>query len=380
MRAGKSLRGHRLALGAAALVAGILSANAWGRDIVIAQIAPFSGPQAPSGKAIRAGIQLYFDSVNASGGINGAKIHLVTKDDGYRPPDTVRLVKETIATEKPVAFIATVGTANLEALKKDGALVKANVAMIGGVSGASSMIGAPNIFVTKATHHDEVDKLFRIITMVGLNRVALVYQNDTFGKDVVTGAEIAAAKTGVKILAKAPYERNTTNVGPAVDTVLKSDAPLIYLVAVTTAAIEFVKQYRGKGGKAQIYGLSVIDSSAVAAKLGPELARGYAFGTVIPPRSAQTFAVVREYHDLAEKSKNPDLAERSMEGFVSAKVLVQALRKAGRTVTSASVLKAVQATKQLDIGDYVVDFTQDDRTGSQFVDFAILGRNATVMR
>jgi len=291
MRAVKSLRGGRLMLGAAVLLAGLVSASAWGRDIVIAQVAPFSGPQAPSGKAIRAGIQLYFDSINAAGGINGAKIRLVTKDDGYRPADTVRLVKETIAAEKPVAFIATVGTANLEALKKDGALVTAGVAMVGGVSGASSMIGAPNIFVTKATHHDEVDRLFRIVTMVGLNRVALVYQNDTFGKDVVTGAEIAAAKTGVKILASAPYERNTTNVGPAVEVVLKSDAPLIYLIAVTTAAIEFIKQYRGRGGKAQIYGLSVIDSSAVAAKLGPELARGYAFGTVIPPRSAQTFAI-----------------------------------------------------------------------------------------
>ena len=379
MHAGKSLRG-RLALGAAAVVAGLVAGNAWARDIVVAQIAPFSGPQAPSGKAIRAGIQLYFDSVNAAGGINGAKIRLVSKDDGYRPADTVRLVKETIAAEKPVAFIASVGTANLEALNKDGALAKAGVAMVGGVSGASSMIGAPNIFVTKATHHDEVDRLFRIVSMVGLNRVALVYQNDTFGKDVVTGAEIAAAKTGMKILTKAPYERNTTNVGPAVDAVLKTDAPLIYLVAVTTAAIEFIKQYRAKGGKAQIYGLSVIDSSAVAAKLGPELARGYAFGTVIPPRSAQTFAVVREYHDLAEKSKNPDLAERSMEGFVSAKALVNALRRAGRTVTPASMLKAVQSTRQLDIGDYVIDFTQNDRTGSQFVDFAILGQDARVMR
>lgn len=379
MHAGKSLRG-RLALGAAAVVAGLVAANAWARDIVIAQIAPFSGPQAPSGKAIRAGIQLYFDSVNAAGGINGAKILLVSKDDGYRPADTVRLVKETIAAEKPVAFIASVGTANLEALNKDGVLAKAGIAMVGGVSGASSMIGAPNIFVTKATHHDEVDRLFRIVSMVGLNRVALVYQNDTFGKDVVTGAEIAAAKTGMKILTKAPYERNTTNVGPAVDAVLKTDAPLIYLVAVTTAAIEFIKQYRAKGGRAQIYGLSVIDSSAVAAKLGPALARGYAFGTVIPPRSAQTFAVVREYHDLAEKSKNPDLAERSMEGFVSAKALVHALRRAGRTVTPASMLKAVQSTRQLDIGDYVIDFTQNDRTGSQFVDFAILGQDARVMR
>jgi ABC-type branched-subunit amino acid transport system substrate-binding protein len=375
----KSSRGSKLVVGVLAVLAGIASSAVWAREIVVAQVAPFSGAQAASGKALRAGIQLCFDAVNAAGGINGAKIRFVTKDDGYKPNETVRLIKETLAADKPVAFIASIGTANLEALKKDGVLVNGNIPMVGGASGASSMIGAPNIFITKATHHDEVDKLFSIVTTVGLNQAAIVYQNDTFGKDVLAGAEAAAPKTGVKILVKAPYERNTTNVGPAVDAVLKSEAPLIYLVAVTSAAIEFIKQYRQQGGKGQIYGLSVIDSGAVAAKLGAEMARGYAFGTVIPPTSAKTFAIVREYQELVAKSKIPDLAERSMEGYVAAKVLVHALRTAGKP-SAAAVLKAMSNIKQLDIGDYIVDFTRKDRTGSQFVDFAILSRDARVMR
>jgi branched-chain amino acid transport system substrate-binding protein len=350
------------------------------RDILVVQVGPFTGPQGPSGKGIRAGIKLYFDSVNASGGVKGAKIRFETKDDGYRPADTVKLMKETLASERPAAFIAAVGTANIELLMKENVLTSANVPVVGAVSGASSMIGMPNIFVTKATHHDEVDKLFGIITAVGINRVAVVYQNDPFGIDVLTGAEKAAVKTGVKILAKAPYPRNTTDVSAAVGTVLEFDPPLIYLGAITTAAIEFIKQYRQKGGRAQIYGLSVIDGSVLIDKLGADLSAGFAYGTVVPPATAKEFAVVREYLQLASRAKDPEMSGRSMEGFIAAKVLVDALRRADNPTSSTSVIKALAATKELDLGDYIVDFTRPGRTGSLYVDFAILNTKGQIVR
>src|SRR6185503_8752988 len=138
-------------------------------------------------------------------------------------------------------------------------LIDANVPMIGAVSGASSMMTQPNVFVTKATHHDEVDTLFTLLTTTGVSSVGIVYQDDPFGMDVVVGAEKAAAKTGVKIVVKASYPRNTTDVKAAVEQVIKADPPLIYLVTITTATIEFIKQYRARGGSAQLYGLSVND-------------------------------------------------------------------------------------------------------------------------
>ena len=346
-------------------------AQAQAREIVVAQVAPFTGPQGPSGKGIRAGVQLYFDHINATGGINGARIRFITKDDGYKPEETIRLFKETIATERRVAFIATVGTANVEALTKERVLVDANIPLIGAVSGASSMVTSPNVFVTKATHHDEVDKLFTILTTTGVNTVGIVYQDDPFGMDVVVGAEKAAARTGVKIVVKASYPRNTTNVKAAVDQVLEADAPLIYLVAITTATIEFIKEYRKRGGAAQIYGLSVNDGSAIVAKIGPELARGFAYGTVVPPTNARSFAIVREYLDLASRSKVQDLGGRSMEGFISAKVLVHALRKA-KTPTPAALIQALSTTSQLNLGNYMIDFNDKGHTGSRYVDFAIL--------
>jgi branched-chain amino acid transport system substrate-binding protein len=354
-------------------------AHAQPKEVVVAQVAPFTGPQGPTGKGLRAGIQLYFDHVNETGGINGARIKFISKDDAYKPEETVRLFKETIATERPVAFIATVGTANIEALTKERVLTDANVALIGAASGASSMVTQPNVFVTKATHHDEVDTLFTLLTTTGVNRVGIVYQDDPFGMDVVVGAEKAAARTGVKIVVKASYPRNTTDVKAAVEQVLKADPPLIYLVTITTATIEFIKEYRSRGGAAQLYGLSVNDGAAIVAKVGPELALGFAYGTVVPPSSARNFAVVREYLDLASRSKNPDLNGRSLEGYISAKVLVHAMRKV-KSPAPAAVVKSISSTSALDLGNYMIDFNDKGHTGSRFVDFAILDSRGRPIR
>lgn len=349
------------------------------REIVIAQVAAFSGPLAPTGKGMRAGIKLYFDHVNATGGINGAKIRLVTKDDGYRPADTVRLLHETLASDHPVAFIGGIGTQNYEAATQEHVLTEANIAVVGVASGATSMLSQPNVFVIKATHHDEMDKLFSILSATGVDRVGILYQDDNFGADVLAGAEKAAAATGVKIAVKATYPRNTTDVKNAVETMLKVNPPLVYLGGTTTVTIEFIKEYRRRGGEARIYGLSINDGEQIASKIGLDLARGFAWGTVVPPSTAQNFAVVREYRTLADKSQDPELSGRSIEGFIAAKVLVYAMRHA-KSVTPGAVLKTVAAINQLDLGNYVIDFNDKGHTGSRWVDFAMIDGRGQVIR
>jgi len=356
----------------------LASAPVSGKEIVVAQVAAFTGAQASSGKAIRAGINLYLNHVNRNGGVSGDKVRLVTYDDGYKADETVRLVKEVLAKEAPLAFIGVLGTANNEAIIKDGILARSNVPLVGAISGASTMIGAPNIFVTKASYADEVRRLFEILSLIGINRVALVYQDDGFGKDIMGGAERAAPATRVNLVVKAPYERNTTNVKPAVEAVLKSSAQVVYLGAVTSAAVEFIKQYRAAGGQAQIYGVSVIDINGMKRSLSPEELSGYGFGVLWPLTTARTFQMVREYQQLAKEAKDPDLAERSMEGYIAAKVLVHGLRQARSS--PASLAKAVRGMKGVDLGGFTVDFTQPQQTGSQYVDFAIVNRGGSILQ
>lgn len=357
-----------------------LGAAAQGRsEIVIGQVAPFSGPQAVTGRAIHAGIRLYLDHINAQGGVKGASVRLVTRDDAQKPEQTVALTRELIQQEAPVALIGTVGTTNVDALIADGVLQRAGLPLVGAVSGASSAIAGRNVFVTKASYHDEVNRLFKSLSGLGMTRVGLVYQDDALGQDVIAGADAAAPGNGIDLIARAGYERNTVKVEQSVEAMLKANPQVVFLGATTAAAIEFVRQYRARGGDATLYGLSIIDTRQLLTRLGPKDARGFAFSVVLPLENQQTIAVNREYLRLRDQSKDPDLSARSIEGFIAAKALVHALRTADGAPAGTTVLKSLQAMRRVDLGGYTLDFGQPGRPGSNYVDFAMLGDGGKVV-
>lgn len=354
-------------------------AMAAGEPIVIGQVAPFSGPQAVTGLAVNAGARLYFDSVNARGGVRGRPLKLVTRDDVQKPEETVRLTKELIATEAPVAMIGTVGTSNLEALAKDGVLVRQRVSMLGAVSGAASVAQAEGMHVVKASYHDEVSRLFGQLAGLGVTTAGLVYQNDGLGRDVLAGAEAAAKQSGIRLEARSAYERNTTAVEKSVAEMIASKVQVVFLGATTAAGIEFVKQYRDAGGTATLYGMSIIDTDALLKALGPLRSRGYAFSVVLPLAHQTNRAVVREYLQLRQASTDRNLSARSIEGYIAAKALVKVLEDT-KNFSAAGVSAAIDAAKSVDVGGYVLDFSAKDRTGSRYVDFAMFGADGKIIQ
>lgn len=363
---------------AAAMLLSALPAQA-ADEIVIGQVAPFSGPQAITGKAIHAGAKLYFDAINARGGVRGRQIKLVTRDDAQKPEESVRLTRELIAAEAPLAMIGTVGTANLEALAKDGVLAQQRVSMVGAVSGAASVVQASGMHIVKASYHDEVARLFSQLAGVGVKRVGLVYQEDGLGRDVLAGAEEAARKHGIDLAARSSYARNTVAVEKAVADMVSAQVQVVFLGATTAAGIEFVKQYGAAGGLGTLYGLSIIDTEALYKALGPERARGYAFSVVLPLAQQTNRAVVREYLMLREASKDPNLSARSLEGYIAAKALVKVMEGAG-SLTPAGVTAALTAARAVDVGGYTLDFSANDKPGSRYVDFAMFGAQGRILQ
>ena len=147
------------------------TSGAIAKDIVIAQIAPLTGVQAVAGKAYAAGLRLGFDAINATGGISGSLVRLASVDNAYKPEDAVRLARGTIARENPVAFAATVGTANANALINAGVMTSSGI----------PLIGQSGVFVTKASYADEVNQLFLTLNSKGLTRVAVLFEDDGYG-------------------------------------------------------------------------------------------------------------------------------------------------------------------------------------------------------
>lgn len=354
------------------------SASAVGKDIVIAQIAPLTGVQAAAGKAYAAGLRLGFDAVNAAGGINGSVVRLVSVDDAYKPEDTVRLARETIARESPVAFAATVGTANADALIKAGVMTSSGIPLIGPSSGATSVIGQPGVFVTKASYADEVNQLFVTLNGMGLTRVAVLFQDDGYGRDLLASATALAPKYKIELLAKSPYDRTSGNVEPAVTTLLKVDAQVIFLAAISAPAASFIKAYKQRGGNAMLIGPSPVDLSYLQKQLSKELLRGYVASTVGPVESRTSLPIIREYLKLKAASPSADYGTRSLEGYVTARVIVAALQRG--KATPEGVTGAMKSLRALDLGGMSVDFANLNRGGSSYVDFVTIDRLGAIIR
>jgi len=365
-----------LTLFAPALLLAALSARA---DIVIGQVTPLTGPQGVTGRAIHAGVKLYFDSVNAGGGVRGQRIKLVVRDDVQKPEETVRLVKDLIGSQAPIALLGTVGTSNLEALANDGILARSGVTMVGAISGADSVTQADGMLVVKARYRDEVDRLFATFAHLGIQRIGLVYQDDGLGKDVLAGATDAAKRRGVTLVGSVAYARNTTDTSVAASKMEELAPQAIFLGATTTAAIDFVTRYRSGHGAAMLYGMSIIDPDLLLKKVGVGPARGYAFTTVLPLPTETNRAVVREYLKLCAASPDPDLSARSLEGFIAAKALVWGVRHATQ-LTPEAVADTLTRYGSFDVGDFILNFSERGKPGSRYVDFAMIGSEGRFVR
>ncbi|WP_374692435.1 ABC transporter substrate-binding protein [Accumulibacter sp.] len=361
----------------------VLAASA-GADIVIGQVAAFSGPLAPTGTHMRAGAQLLFDAVNAEGGIHGARIRLVSADDGYRTDETVRLAREMLRHEQPLAFIGFVGTGNVEAMLDHKVLAEAGIPLIAVRSGAETLVrrNDPFLFMTRASYAEEIDRITDQYATTGYKRFAVLYQDDAFGKGALASAEQSIQKAGGTLVAKGAYEKNTTNVGAAVQTIAAAQPQAVILIANTAASAEFLLQSRAAGNLAQYVALSVTDAAQVVQKIGAEKAAGLALTQVVPDPNSHTIPLIKEIQDNFRKFKPKDvtLNHTLVEGYLGAKVLVEALRRAGPEPTRRRLRDALEGLSNHDVGGVFISFSPRRHAGSRFVDITILNRSGKLLR
>lgn len=360
------------------------AASTLAADIVIAQTTPLSGPLAPTGSYLKAGAQLYFDAVNAVGGVNGSRIRLISKDDAYKSSETVRLSQELLKNNAPVALFGVVGTGNVEALLKEKILETAGVPLVTVRSGASTITRSNNpwLFVTRASYAEEAAKIIDQYVPLGYKRVAIFYQEDAFGQDVLSSAESLIRQAGGEIAAKGSYEKNTTKVEGAVAAIQAANPHLVLMISNTAASAEFVKQLRAAGSTAQLVTLSTTDAAQVVQKTGAQTARGLAVTQVVPDPNNASVPLSREIRENFQKFGPKDMAinHTFVEGYVGAKVLVEALRRAGPNPTPKKLRDTLEALQDFDAGGLHIGFSPTSHTGSKYVDITIIDRDGKLLR
>ncbi|MCB1930880.1 MAG: ABC transporter substrate-binding protein [Candidatus Accumulibacter sp.] len=368
----------------AAFVAGLAPLCAGAADLVVGQVAAFSGPLAPTGSHMRAGAQLYFDAVNAEGGIHGAKIRLISKDDGYKSAETVRLAREMLKESQPLAFIGFVGTGNVTAILEEKVLAEAGIPLVAVRTGAASVVERkdPLLFMTRASYAAEVQKIIDQYATTGYNRFAVLYQDDAFGRDVLGSAEQAIKAAGGTLVATGSYKKNTTDVGAAVKSIADAKPQAVIMIANTAASAEFLKQSREIGNSAQYVALSVTDAAQVVQRIGIDKAAGLVLTQVVPDPDSPTVPLIREIQNNFAKFKPQDVTANHtfVEGYLGAKVLGEALRRAGPNPTRQKVREALETMKNYDAGEVFISFSATRHTGSRFVDITILNQAGKLLR
>jgi branched-chain amino acid transport system substrate-binding protein len=361
------------------------SSNAGADEIVLGQVAPLTGVIAETGNEYVGGAHAYFESINAGGGVNGRKIRVVVKDDGYKPDQTLKLTKEILDKDKPVALFGFVGTGNVLALLKENVLGNAGIALLAPYTGAEDLRNPmnPNLFHIRASYSDEAAKMVEHLITVGVKRVAVMYQGDPMGKSGLAGAEAALKKHDLKPVALADYDRTKPEeVDKAVAVIAAAKPDAVILVAINRASSAFITKLRAANSNAQMFSISVVNFKELLKNLGEQNARGIGIAQVMPFPYAESSPVVREYQVLMKKySPKTVISYASMEGFIAAKVMVDALRRAGpKAPTRERVLKALEDTRDLDVGGFKVGFSPTNRVGSKFVEITVIGRNGALMR
>ena len=349
------------------------------KTIVIGQSAALSGPAAQLGIQLRAGAKLWIDQVNASGGVHGRQIELRSRDDKYESALAAENTKKLITEDRVFALFAYVGTPTSQASIP--IFTEARVPFVGAFTGAELLRAPFNryIFNVRASYYDETEAIVEHLTRIGARKIAVFHQADSYGQAGLDGTTRALTKRNLKVHSLGTVERNTTNVAEAVKAIDASQPDAVVMISAYTSTAEFVKQMKKKGSLASFYTVSFVGSKALADALGKD-GHGVTISQVVPYPWSPLTPVVKEYLDLAKKSKDFEVNFSSLEGFLAAKVLTEGLRRAGRDLSRERFVAALEGITNLDLGGFGVSFSANNHNASKFVDLAMIGREGKFVR
>lgn len=371
---------------ALAFAAGLGAAHAapTREDIVIGQVAPLTGTIAGTGDEYVAGGAAYFAHVNATGGIYGRKIRVVVKDDSYKPDQTLAHTRQLLAEDKPLALFGFVGTGNILALNKHRVLEDAGIALLAPYTGAQDLREPmnPQIFHIRASYTDETARMVEHLHTIGLRKFAVMYQDDPFGKSGLAGAEQALQKLGLKAVAKGGYDRTKPEeVDAAVAAIAPAEPDAILMVSVNRASAAFVKKMREKGSRARLFSISVVNFKELLKNAGEDTVRGVGISQVMPSPYSQLVPVAREFQQLMAKYQPGKVVSyASMESFIAAKILVEAIKRSGGNPTREKVVGQLEKLANYDAGGFKVSFSPENRVGSRFVEVTVIGPGGKLIR
>lgn len=333
-------------------------------EIRFAQVAALEGPAAALGNGMRQGIAAAFEEQNVKGGIYGRSLSLTSLDDGYEPDRSVSHVKSIIERNAHLGLIGSVGTPTTKATQPVAS--QANFPFIGPFTGAGFLRDAShgNIFNVRATYAAETEAWIKhLVDVNGVKNIAILYQDDGFGRVGLAGVNAALEKRGMSLVAEGTYTRNTTAVKSALLNIRKAKPDAVVMVGAYKPIAEFIRLSRKLKFNPTFVNISFVGSKALAQELGP-LGEGVIVSQVVPFPWDTSLPIVASYQRaLAAIDPDAEPGFVSLEGYIVGRLAIEALSKAGEDLSRASYLKALSQLTNLDLGGAVMRFGAGDNQG-----------------
>ncbi len=341
--------------------------------ILLGQSAPLSGSNKSLGDDIRNGALAYFKKVNEAGGVNGRRIELLTLDDAN---DTKRSGENTRKLLEENSVLALFGYASATLSRPALPFVEKHKApFLAPFTGADPMRAFNKyVYNMRASYADELEKIVDHYTRFGTKRFAIVHYDDAVGKENYTAVDRALKERKLSPVSAAAFkDRAKPDVEAGVKEVLKGDPDVIILTTLYKATSDFIKLARKAGSNAQMVSNSFPGSTALSKELGKD-GVGVVIAQVVPSPSFTAVPVLPEYRAAIDKLLGTqEYSFTSLEGFIAAKVVVEAIRRAGSNLTRETFMTALDNMSSYDAGGYVVNFSARNHNGSRFVELTMIG-------
>jgi ABC-type branched-subunit amino acid transport system substrate-binding protein len=358
------------------LIAGAAAASAdpgvTADKIVFGEAAAFEGPAAALGIGMREGINAAFAEVNKAGGVNGRKLELISVDDSYEPNKSIEATKKLINDDKVFALLGPVGTPTSSATQP--IATEAGVPFIAPFTGAEFLRNPfkPNVVNVRASYFQETEEMVERLTKDrGIKNIAILYQDDGYGRAGLAGVQKALEKRGMKLVSEGSYERNTIAVKAALLNIRKGNPEAVIMIGAYKPCAEFIKLARQVKLDAVFMNVSFVGSNALAKELG-DAGKGVVVTQVVPFPEDTSLPLVAAYQAaLKGVDANAQPGFVSLEGYMAGRLVIEALKKVPGEPTRKALLDAV-LSNSFDLGGITLAYGKDDNQGMDQVFLTVI--------
>ena len=341
--------------------------------IVFGQVAALEGPAQALGQGMRQGLLAAFAEANRAGGVAGRKLELKSADDSYEPQKMIEAMKKMLAEDKVLAIVGTVGTPTANAGLP--IATEAKVPFIGPFTGAEFLRNPHKRYVVniRTSYFQETEAWIEHLTKdLGITKIAILYQDDTFGLAGLDGVKIAMAKRNMSLVASGTFRRNTTAVKSALLEIMKANPEAVVTVGPYKPIAEFFKLARQAKMDAVFVAISFVGSDALAQEMGDK-GGGVIVSQVVPFPGDTSLPVVASYQAaLAALDPEAKPGFVSLEGYLVGRLVIEALKRVPGEPTREALLDAITSTGAFDLDGIELIFGPAKNQGMDQVFFTIL--------